>query len=210
MICGGNEFKYRVSATENGTYADSLTLDFDATDFLGKIDVNTTQPQIKTTFLVSGVKSAIGASNPPNKDVVCTATVTPFTTTLDLNPTSVTETYEQDAVITAHQISVTQLNLSSIALTATGNYSISTTENGSYGSSLTMTNSGTNFGLNLNSTSTAGSITGKVTLVGSNTLGGGTTTEELNCSATINEVISVADKLWIGFAKRRIDILFMV
>ena len=127
--------------------------------------------------------------------------VTPFTTTLDLNPTSVTETYEQDAVITAHQISVTQLNLSSIALTATGNYSISTTENGSYGSSLTMTNSGTNFWVKLNSTSTATSITGKVTLVGSNTLGGGTTTEELNCSATINEVISVPDKLWIGFAK---------
>ena len=201
VISGGNEFKYRVSATENGTYADSLTLDSSATVFWVKLMSTATQPQIKTTFIVSGVKSAIGASNPPNKSVVCTATVTPFTTTLNLNPTSVTETYEQDAVITAHQISVTQVNLSSIALTATGNYSISATENGSYGSSLTMTNSGTNFWVKLNSTSTAGSVTGKVTLVGSNTLGGGTTTKELNCSATINEVISVPDKLWIGFAK---------
>lgn len=193
VISGGNASKYRVSATENGTYADSLTLDSSATEFWVKLMSTATQPQIKTTFIVSGVKSAIGASNPPNKSVVCTATVTPFTTTLNLNPTSVTETYEQDAVITAHQISVTQVNLSSIALTATGNYSISATENGSYGTSLSMTNVGTNFWVKLNSTSTAGSVTGKVTLVGSNTLGGGNTTKELNCSATINAPAPAAD-----------------
>ena len=36
-------------------------------------------------------------------------------------------------------------------------------------------------------------------MVGSHTLGGGSTTRTLSCSATINEVVSEPDKLWIGF-----------
>ena len=62
-----------------------------------------------------------------------------------------------------------------------------------------MTNSEQIFGLNLIVHQLL--ISYAVTLVGSNTLGGGTTTKELNCSAIGCEVISVPDKLWIGFAK---------
>ena len=107
----GDASKYRVSSTENGSYSNSLTLSSSATSFWVKLMSTSSSSNVSTTFNVSGTKSSIGASNPSSKTVTCTATITPFSATLNINPSSVSETYDQNEVIVAQQITITQSNL---------------------------------------------------------------------------------------------------
>ena len=137
---------------------------------------------------VSGTKSSIGASNPSSKTVTCTATINPFSATLNINPSSVSETYDQNEVIVAQQITITQSNLSDIVVSAIGDYEISSTQNGVYTNIGNLTNIATTFWVKLKSTSVVGTLSGVVTLTGNHRLGGGSTIKTLSCSATINEV----------------------
>ena len=193
VVTGGNNSKYQVSATEGGDYTNSVTLESSAVEFWVKLMSTATQPQIKTTFTVSGVKTALGASNPASKSVVCTATVTAFEASLTLNPASVSEEYDQDEEITATEITVTKSNINSIQINASGEYEICATEDGEYGTTLLMNQYGTSFYVKLKSTATAGISNGSVSLVGSHTLGGGNTTRTLSCSATITAPVAAAD-----------------
>lgn len=192
-VTGGNASKYQVSSSENGTFANSVTLNSDATEFWVKLMSTATQPTITTEFTVSGTKTAIGASNPNNVKVTCTATVTAFEASLTLNPTSVSEEYDQDEEITATEITVTKSNINSIQLNASGEYQISATEDGTYGTTLSMNQYGSSFWVKLKSTATAGISNGSVSLVGSHTLGGGSTTRTLSCSAVITAAVAAAD-----------------
>jgi len=193
VVTGGNASKYQVSATQGGAYTNSVTLESSAVEFWVKLMSTATQPQIKTTFTVSGVKTALGASNPASKSVVCTATVTAFEASLTLDPTSLSEEYDQGAEITATKIDITKSNINSIQLNASGEYQISATEDGSYGTTLSMGQYGSSFYVKLKSTATAGVSNGSVSVVGSHTLGGGNTTRTLSCSAVITAPEPAAD-----------------
>ena len=191
VVSGGNGNRYQVSKTSGGSYASSITLDSDATEFWVKLMSTSSSSNVSTTLTVSGTKNSIGANNPSNKTISCVATTTAFTASVTLSPTSITETYDQNATTTAQQVNVTLDDISSLRITASSKYSVSETENGTFNSGpLTLSNPGASasFFVKCNDTSAVGSATGTITVVGTHTLGGGSTTKTLSCSATINEV----------------------
>jgi hypothetical protein len=82
-ISGGSANKYRVARSLNSAegFKDSLTIDVVDYNEQNSIDViillqsTATPGTISSTFTISGVKSSIGASNPSNATLSCTATV---------------------------------------------------------------------------------------------------------------------------------------
>jgi len=202
-VSGGSATTYQVSETETGAYSNSIS-NLSGNTFYVKLMSTNSPSNVTRTLTVSGTKSSEGATNPSSVSLGCTANVAAFTAGILLSPTSITETYDQNATTTAKQVSLTLDDISSLSITASGKYSVSETESGTFSSSVTLSNPGTSasFFVKCNDTSTVGSATGTITVVGTHTLGGGSTTKTLSCSATINEVEDAGPStLWLAFSE---------
>jgi hypothetical protein len=82
-VSGGNASKYQVSSSENGSYGNSASIDVSVPSFWVKLMDTSSSGTTSTNFTISGTKSSVGASNPSNVTLSCTATVNEVATAVD-------------------------------------------------------------------------------------------------------------------------------